>query len=118
MGKPIITLYDDGDNEIELPTRWEICSTCHGEGKHSLRFGAITQSDIDNDWDPDSFDAYMRGDYDAACADCDGTGKVKVVDVDRITPEQRQQLDDAYEGEALDRAEREAEMRMCYGVNY
>lgn len=113
---------DDEDRSVNLPAKYEICSQCRGTGGHSLRFGAITQSDRDENWDEDSFAAYMRGDYDEKCEPCDGTGKVLVIDRDAIrTDEQKAALakyDADAEAEADFRAEQEAEMRYCYGPNY
>jgi hypothetical protein len=72
---------EDGDVELhELPAYWAICSTCNGDGKHSLHLGAITEEDRANDWSPDEFEDYCRGGYDRLCEDCDGKGKVLFVD--------------------------------------
>jgi hypothetical protein len=72
---------DPEDRFVELPAQWAICGTCRGNGKHSLRFGAITGSEWD-EWSHDEQDNYMSGLYDQACDDCEGTGKVMVVDRD------------------------------------
>lgn len=106
---------DDGTyvDEIELPTRWAICDCCRGEGKSSLYLGAITQEDREpgGSWeDPDDFRAYMRGEYDCACDECGGSGKVKVVDEAKIDADtlkawQEQCRDDA-DYESLRAAER------------
>lgn len=114
----ILTVYvetDDGDLiEATLPTRWEICGCCRGEGTSSAYLGAITESDREpgGTWeDPEDFDHYMRGGYDRACDDCDGAGKVRVVDHDRLTVEQRQSYREAVEDEREYRAEVAAERR-------
>lgn len=111
----------DEDRIVQLPAKYEICSTCRGTGGHSLRFGAITQRDREQ-WDDESFEAYMRGDYDEACGDCEGTGKVLVVDRERVrTDEQKAalaQYDENARLDAEDAAMHEAEMRYCYGLNY
>ena len=80
------TQYDDGDEEIvhDLPAKWQICGTCHGEGKHSLALGAITEDDRDQYWSADEWDDYRAGGYDSPCATCKGTGKVLVVDEARL----------------------------------
>jgi hypothetical protein len=110
MTKPILYTEDD---EIELPCRWEICSCCRGNGTSSAYLGAITQSDREpgGAWeDPDDFADYMDGKYDRACDECEGSGKVQVVDYDRLTPEQleawNEQCRDDREYEAAVRAER------------
>jgi hypothetical protein len=68
----------DEDDDQPLPDRspWMICPTCHGNGRHSLRFGAITQEDR-QDWDPEEFQAYCDGEYDETCATCNGSGKIR-----------------------------------------
>lgn len=70
---------DSPDDDEPAPDNspWIICPTCRGDGKHSLRFGAITQEDRERDWDPDSWDDYLSGAYDEVCTDCGGTGKVR-----------------------------------------
>ena len=57
--------------------KWEICSNCEGNGKHSRHLGLITSSDRQK-WDDEDFDQYMHGAYDTACSVCRGTGKVLV----------------------------------------
>jgi len=110
---------DDEDRTVHLPAEYVICSQCRGTGGHSLRFGAITQSDRDEHWDEDSFESYMRGDYDEKCEPCDGTGKVLIVDRDACrTDEQKAALakmDRDREIDAEIEAEHRAEMRYCYG---
>ena len=104
------TLFDgDTDAEIVLPSKWEICGTCSGNGKHSLRFGAITQEDRYADWDEDSFADYCEGHYDHRCGDCEGEGKVRVADRSQMTRDQIHkwdaQVSDNYEIDAIQRAE-------------
>lgn len=111
----ITTIFDDDDNEIELPTKWAICGTCRGNGKHSLRMGALTQDDID-EMGPDSFEDYMAGHYDAVCEDCED-GKVRVVDQDYLTPEQRTAWEAAVRDEEDYQAEVRAERRYLYGMD-
>ena len=88
--KPITTIYID-DEEVSLPTKWEICGECKGEGTVSRIPGAITESELD-EWYGNSEERYEfikeyttpGGMYDMACPDCKGSGKVKVVDEDRL----------------------------------
>lgn len=112
---------DDEDRTVQLPANYEICGTCRGTGGHSLRFGAITQSDRE-EWDDDSFDAYMRGDYDEKCEPCDGTGKVLVIDREAIDRSSNAdwktalaKFDEDARIDAEIEAEYRAEMRACYG---
>jgi RecJ-like exonuclease len=83
-----VVISDDDGMDVELPTCWEICSTCDGNGAHSQRLGAITSDEWNNDWDEESRETYLRGGYDATCESCSGSGKVRVVDVERLTAEQ------------------------------
>lgn len=113
---------DDEDRTIQLPAQWAICSTCSGSGGHSLRFGAITQSDRDENWDEDSFADYMDGKYDERCEPCEGTGKVLVIDREAIERSSNVEVKAAllkYDEDArIDaeiEAEHRAEMRYCYG---
>lgn len=85
--KPI-TITDDEGVEVTLPSKWDICSTCNGNGKHSLAVDGhgITESERERDWDEESWSDYMQGRYDQTCTPCDGTGKVRVVDEDHLSP--------------------------------
>ncbi len=58
--------------------KWEICSNCEGNGKHSRHLGLITSSEREQDWSDEEFDDYMNGGYDVTCSVCRGTGKVLV----------------------------------------
>jgi len=106
-------LYCEDDSERELPCRWEICGACRGNGTSSAYLGAITESDREpgGAWeDPEDFGRYMRGDYDRACDECDGAGKVEVVDEDKLDAETlkawREQCRDEREYERACAAER------------
>ncbi len=66
------------DTPVNLPTKYVICSTCSGEGKSSAHLGCITQEE--QDWHPDEFEGYLRGDYDKPCLVCDGSGKEVIID--------------------------------------
>ncbi len=70
----------------ELPTRWEVCDRCHGEGKHtnpSIDGNGITSSE----WqemcyeDEDFAENYFNGAYDVVCEKCDGKRVMKVVNL-------------------------------------
>jgi hypothetical protein len=94
MPKPEPFLMEDDDgNEIELPTRWEVCPECDGNGSSSSHLGAITESDW-SEWDPDDRADYFAGKYDRTCDVCRGTGLVTQVDESKLTPEELQR----YEG--------------------
>lgn len=83
------TIEDSNGDEIELPTKWGICGTCSGNGKHSQHLGAYSQEEFDEAFDPEEAERYFRGDYDTRCDECDGTGKVQVVDESALSPEER-----------------------------
>lgn len=73
----------DGDQIVlAVPTRWEICGGCDGEGMRlcdGLRGVAFTREDFDRDWSRDEQDQYFSGGYDVGCSECSGSGKVKVL---------------------------------------
>ncbi len=111
---------EDGEvEEIYLPYVWQICDDCKGSGTRD-NLGAITADEWNNDWDDDEKEMYLSGAYDVRCEDCDGTGKVQVVDTERCDPKLRgsyyEQLLAAYYEQqadmAADRAMREMEGRM------
>ena len=58
--------------------KWYICGTCRGEGKNSLHLGVVNP----DDWSHEEWESYLAGDYDKACADCNGTGKVTKKDIE------------------------------------
>ena len=94
-----------------LPYVFEICHDCRGHGRSSAHLGDFTASEVaerGTDWEQD----YMSGFYDRSCEPCDGTGKVKVPDADRLTEEQKAELEADDDFAVLDAAEREAERRM------
>lgn len=76
-----ITYTDDEDWEttIDVPGKYEVCSTCNGKGTHvnpAIDGNGLTARDFDED--PDFHEAYMRGDYDIQCTKCEGL-RVKLV---------------------------------------
>ncbi|ABO60619.1 hypothetical protein LA345_39030 (plasmid) [Burkholderia vietnamiensis] len=103
-----------------FPMKWEICCRCKGEGKHDhpAFSNGITSSEW-ADWPQDERDTYFAGGYDVRCDDCNGTGKVQVVDEEAMTAEQRREWGAGEEERREDAetarylaAERRAEMRM------
>lgn len=105
------TLYCDDGSETELPICWQICSACNGHGKSSAYLGAFTQSDMDEQG-PEFFDDYMSGTYDRSCDRCEGTGKVAVADVSKMTKQQRTAYSEQRREDALDRSIERAERAM------
>ena len=106
--------HDDGSiEEIELPTKWDVCSVCDGEGQHvnpSIDAGGISACEFDTD--PDFAEAYFGGTYDVVCNRCHGRTTERVVDWDALTPEQAAAYERQLEEEARDRAYELAEIRM------
>jgi DnaJ-class molecular chaperone len=111
------TLYDDDGAERTLPTRWEICDACRGNGTTTRHIecdgGGFTASEWAEacDGDPDFSSDYFSGVYDRPCPECRGTGKVQVVDEDAIDPEDRAAWAAQDEADRYIAAEREAERR-------
>lgn len=62
---------------------WEICDTCHGEGSHSNHLGVINPETW-SDWEDEDRHAYMSGHYDQKCSLCNGSGKMRILDVDAL----------------------------------
>lgn len=99
------------DEDLKLNAKFEVCPTCHGQGKHSLRLGVITQEQIDRDWDPDDFQDYLDGAYDQACETCKGKRVVLVPDPDRNSQEDMKAWEQALKDIREMYAEQWAEIR-------
>jgi hypothetical protein len=95
--------------ERGLPTKWEICDSCHGEGTRALRGMVVSNELLD---DCEFMEDYMRGTYDTKCDDCHGDGKYKVVDEERCTPEQLAEWQESRREIAASNAESLMELRM------
>lgn len=113
--KPIL-FCDDGDTEIELPCKWEICSSCDGHGTDrgasvECHGGGFTSSEW-SEQDDDFKEGYLRGDYDRPCQGCGGSGKVQVADYARMSPEDLTAYEDQLSADADYRELCAAERRM------
>jgi len=107
-----VTVFID-EVEVTLPTRWAICSTCSGDGKHSLHHGAFSGQRLEEaQHDEDFWEDYISGQYDKVCDSCEGTGKVREVCEEKLTPEQKQALQEDRDFEDEQYAERRAEYMM------
>jgi hypothetical protein len=114
MPQPIMFTYtDENDNEVEveIPTRYQVCSRCDGEGKHvhpGIDGNGISQEEFDND--PDFEEAYFNGAYDVGCYTCKGERVEAVPNWDRMARDLRERyeahLDDEAEYRAMCRMER------------
>jgi hypothetical protein len=77
------------EGEPEIPTCWEICPRCRGNGELGGYPGVFTEADFETAEDLDDYRQYRR-----TCEDCGGSGKVRAVDYTRASHDQ---LDDFYE---------------------
>lgn len=96
-------------NPCSVREEWVICSLCRGSGGHSNRFGAYSAQEW-NEHDDEFRDNYISGRYDESCEDCDGTGKVLMLDESELSDEARDYLNDylqdEYDSYAMEQAER------------
>lgn len=86
----IVNLLDEEGNEIsvEFPEKWEICDNCNGDGHHCKHLGAYTSSEFEEQFDYEERERYFAGGYDKTCEECNGSGKIKVVDVENLNSQQ------------------------------
>lgn len=101
------------EHRFVAPTHWEICSTCHGEGKHAhaVDGNGITGSEW-AEWADEERETYLSGGYDRTCEECDGSGKYRVVNHDELPSWLQAAVDRYWRDEAAYRAEVAAERRM------
>lgn len=88
--KLTVVIYDEhGDEiEIELPSKWVVCETCRGNGKHvnpSIDHNGISMREFYED--PDFAEDYFGGVYDVTCYECHGKRVVPGVDEDACDPD-------------------------------
>lgn len=107
-----------------LPTKWAICDCCRGSGtmeNPAFSNGFTLDEFYETFDDEESREDYFAGAYDVVCDECEGSGKVQVLDVERCTfsqkrlavtyrKEAREDAKEAREAEML----RRAEMPHCY----
>ena len=106
-------LYGENGKEIPLPTCWEVCDRCHGEGKHSnpsIDGNGITASEMAEMCyeDEDFADNYFSGVYDVTCHQCDGKRVMKVVNLGAMSKE------DIAEYHSQQEQRRESELESYY----
>lgn len=83
-----ITVEDDEGTEHVVPSTFEVCPRCNGKGVHdhpAFANGITAEEFRGPDWDDESREGYMRGDYDVACSVCKGLRVVAVADLSRCT---------------------------------
>lgn len=107
-----ILIYDDEDQEVYLPSKYEVCPNCDGKGTHVNR--AIDGNGLSEELasDPDFMEGYMSGVYDVRCEQCKGEKVVSVLDESKCTPHELEQYDKHMQAEYEIRACEEAERRM------
>lgn len=99
-----------GEYSEYAPGKYEVCQDCDGRGSHALHGIAITGDEWNGpDWDDDSREAYIRGDYDTVCPTCKGKRVVLVLDRQRATKAQIEAYDADLEAAAEIRAEERSE---------
>ncbi len=107
---PFIYIDDgiyDGDNIKYLPYKWAICPTCHGDGTRRL-----VSEDYVAEMDSEELQDFFDGKYDTVCDDCGGSGKIKVLDEDRCSPEDLAEYRIQEQDRIASAHEAEAERRM------
>lgn len=96
----MVVLFELEDGESppqthELPARYVVCDVCQGKGRHvnpSIDAGGISGEDFAS-WDPEERESYLSGGYDVTCFGCGGLRVSPIVDVDRLSPDQKAVFD-------------------------
>ncbi len=71
-----------------LPSMWAICECCGGSGhveNPAFSNGFTSEEFYETFDDEESREDYFAGAYDVVCDDCNGSGKVQVIDVASCT---------------------------------
>lgn len=116
----ITFMNEDGDEEeIEVPSHWEICYGCEGHGTHlnrSIGEHAYSMEEFNESFDEEQQEQYFKrgGIYDVKCSRCNGTGKIQVPDMEKIAKETRDAIDEHHRREAYYRLCEAAERKMGY----
>lgn len=109
MPEPIV-LHKNSDVEVRIPTRFEVCSRCRGEGTHDAWEGGMTAEEMHEQGD-EFLDDYMAGAYSVPCTVCAGKRVIAVADEQLCSPEQLASWIEHETAEADYRAEAEMERR-------
>ncbi len=108
----------EGDFEVEIPTKFEVCPRCQGRGTRvnpAVDGHGISAEEWENDWSEEDQETYMSGGYDVQCDECDGLRVVEIADESRMTPEDVEAWHEQERMEALDRAAENMERRYTEG---
>lgn len=106
-----LTVFTDEGEEIEIPTKYMVCSRCDGEGEHvnpAIDEHGISMEEFDED--PDFKEDYFAGVYDVPCFTCKGKRVERVPDWENMTPQMKSAWDDHLDYER----EKEQERKMGY----
>lgn len=114
----VIIIGMDRDYEevkISVPSKYEVCPRCGGEGHHSNpSIDGNGFSDEIRDDDPEFYEDYMAGRYDVRCTVCNGERVVSVPDTSACTYAEKRMIvrkkQYDYQG-YLDKQYQKAEMR-------
>lgn len=110
--KTMIEAMDDGEiTKCKITYEWVICDSCRGNGSHSKHLGVIS-SESWNEWSDEDQYFYMSGGYDKTCHLCDGSGKIKELNVESLPDDVQKFIEQYYQDAANDIAIRRSEMYM------
>ena len=113
--RKFFALYDEDDELIEIPAKWEVCSLCDGKGTHvnpGIDAHGLTAEDFESDFD--FYESYLKGEYDECCYRCEGRTTEPVPDEDYCTPKQLKTIENAIDNHFLEKRDREAEIKYGY----
>src|SRR6185369_18026794 len=76
--------------KVSFPARWEICPACDGNATTTRHIECDGGGFTGSEWaeacceDEDFSEKYFGGHYDRPCPDCDGLGRVRIIDADAV----------------------------------
>lgn len=96
-------------NGSVYPAKFDVCWRCEGSGVHDCWEDGMTIYERDFE-DEEFFDNYVSGTYSVKCTECNGLRVIKVIDLDKCTPEQKSEYEEneqcLWEMRELEMAER------------
>lgn len=90
-----LTECEEFDGPVNVPTEWAICDRCGGDGHHGNPAFDGTSTDwwLEGDPSGEDLDHYVSGRWDVHCDECGGSGKVRTMNEEQLSPELRQLWD-------------------------